>query len=98
AGIVAVIGAYQLARLSRPDAALPGTALATAALPPMAEPETTCEPGAASTVRRLPKIVRLRSSGLCMDGSLHRPGTGFGAGRDGARGRARERRTIGQQG
>lgn len=41
AGIVAVIGAYQLARLSRPDAALPGTALATAALPPMAEPETT---------------------------------------------------------
>ena len=50
-GIVAVIGAYQLARLSRPDAPTPGTALATAALPPMAEPETTGAIAAARSAR-----------------------------------------------
>ncbi|XYD08640.1 hypothetical protein R1A27_27400 [Methylobacterium sp. NMS12] len=50
-GIVAVIGAYQLARMSRPDVAIPGAALATAALPPTAEPETTGAIAAARSAR-----------------------------------------------
>ncbi|MGU3468244.1 hypothetical protein ACLBXO_25665 [Methylobacterium sp. C33D] len=50
-GIAAAVGAYQLARLSRPDAAPPGTTLAAAARTPAPEPETTGAIGAARSAR-----------------------------------------------
>lgn len=50
-GVVAVIAAYQLARLSQPDAALARTALAAATLPPVTEPETTGAIAAARSAR-----------------------------------------------